>query len=70
MMSRGGRRKGAGRKPRADRKTVKTVQFAGQRWEPAQVAAWKAYMTCRNLTAKEFARQAFDALLRAEEESQ
>jgi len=62
-MPSGGKRKGAGRKPRADRDTVKTVQFAGQRWQPSKVEQWKNYIEVHGLSIKEFERQAFDLLV-------
>lgn len=65
-MPSGGKRKGAGRKPRADRETVKTVLFAGQRWEPAKVQAWKDYIEAHGLTLKEFEQQAFDMLVNSQ----
>lgn len=65
-MGRGGKRDGAGRKPRADRSKIKTEPFAGQRWEPAKVAEWKAYIEAHGMSVKEFEQQAFDMLVNSQ----
>jgi len=65
-MPSGGKRKGAGRKPRNDRSKVKTKPFAGQRWEPAKVESWKHYIDAHDLTVKEFEQQAFDLLVNSQ----
>jgi len=65
-MPSGGKRKGAGRKPRADRSKVKTEPFAGQRWELVKVAEWKAYIEAHALSVKEFEQQAFDMLVNSQ----
>lgn len=65
-MPGGGKRKGAGRKPRADRSKVKTEPFAGQRWEPAKVETWKNYIEAHGLSVKEFEQQAFDMLVNSQ----
>jgi hypothetical protein len=64
-MASGGKRKGAGRKPRADRSKVKTEIFAGQRWEPAKVEAWKNFIHAHGLTIKKFTQQAFSSYEKA-----
>lgn len=58
-----GHKGGTGRPPLEDRSKVKSVQFAGQRWEPANVARWKAFMTDLGMTEKEFEEGAFDAYI-------